>query len=368
MIEEKLLKNEEKAVYALRRLYRRYGYLPFKMHKFEEYDLYLRNKDFLNGEGIISFYDTDGTLMALKPDVTLSIVKNVINSKEEKQKLFYDENVYRISPGSKSYKEIMQSGLECIGNLDIYDLFEVIFLAAASLAAVSSRFLLRISHLGIVHGLLEDLCPAASFREKALFYISAKNKHELQGLAEQYGLSAKKANRLTSLADLFGPAKDCFPTLEELCREGSAASSLEQLRQIRRLLDKSPYAPNIILDFSVMNNMHYYNGIVFQGFIEGISDAVLSGGSYDRFMQRMGSSASAIGFAFYLDALEALTKSESGCDIDIFILYDAHTAPEDLWEGMQYFIREGKSVRSGKALPGKLRVQTVLDWRKEEAP
>ena len=41
------LKPEERAVYALRELYRSYGYLPFKMSKFEEYDLYVRNKDFL---------------------------------------------------------------------------------------------------------------------------------------------------------------------------------------------------------------------------------------------------------------------------------------------------------------------------------
>ena len=43
-MEETLLKSEEKAVFALRSLYRQYGYLPFKMSKFEEYDLYVRNK------------------------------------------------------------------------------------------------------------------------------------------------------------------------------------------------------------------------------------------------------------------------------------------------------------------------------------
>ena len=67
---ESILKNEEKAVLALRSLYRSYGYLPFKMSKFEEYDLYVRNKDFLISDGIITFNDTNGKLLALKPDVT----------------------------------------------------------------------------------------------------------------------------------------------------------------------------------------------------------------------------------------------------------------------------------------------------------
>ena len=79
MIDEKLLKNEEKAVFSLRSLYKKYGYLPYKMSKFEEYELYMRNKDFLVSDRIITFNDTNGKLMALKPDVTLSIIKNPVS-------------------------------------------------------------------------------------------------------------------------------------------------------------------------------------------------------------------------------------------------------------------------------------------------
>ena len=40
-MDEKILKSEEKAVFALRSLYRKYGYSPYKMSKFEEYEYYL---------------------------------------------------------------------------------------------------------------------------------------------------------------------------------------------------------------------------------------------------------------------------------------------------------------------------------------
>ena len=70
------LKREERVLFTLRALYQRYGYAQYKMGKFEEYDLYVRNKDFLVSDGVITFTDTDGRLMALKPDVTLSIIKN----------------------------------------------------------------------------------------------------------------------------------------------------------------------------------------------------------------------------------------------------------------------------------------------------
>ena len=60
MIDERILKNEERAIFALRSIYRKYGYLPYKMSKFEEYDFYAQNKDFLVSDSIITFNDTDG--------------------------------------------------------------------------------------------------------------------------------------------------------------------------------------------------------------------------------------------------------------------------------------------------------------------
>ena len=71
-----VLKKDEQVTYFLRSLYGSYGYSRFKMSKFEEYDLYVDNKDYLVSEGIITFMDNDGKLLALKPDVTLSIIKN----------------------------------------------------------------------------------------------------------------------------------------------------------------------------------------------------------------------------------------------------------------------------------------------------
>ena len=73
---EKVLKEEERIALELRSLYKKYGYLPYKMSKFEEYDLYVANKEFLISDGVITFNDTDGKLLALKPDVTLSIIRN----------------------------------------------------------------------------------------------------------------------------------------------------------------------------------------------------------------------------------------------------------------------------------------------------
>ena len=132
-----ILKPEEQAILKMRRLYEQHGYQKYKMSRFEEYSFYMENKSFLTEQNILTFTDLDGKLLALKPDVTLSIIKNTKASASHTEKLYYIENVYRASKESHTYKEINQVGLECIGRVDQFTVLEVIALAVESLAAVS---------------------------------------------------------------------------------------------------------------------------------------------------------------------------------------------------------------------------------------
>ena len=132
-LKDTVFENDEKAIFKLRSLYKSYGYSKYRMSKFEEYDFYVRNKDFLISDNIITFTDSDGKLMALKPDVTLSIIKNSKDEEGAVQKVYYNENVYRASGDTRDVKEIMQVGLECIGDIDNICVSEVVLLAAKSL-------------------------------------------------------------------------------------------------------------------------------------------------------------------------------------------------------------------------------------------
>ena len=69
------LQPKERASFALRALYEAAGCRKYHMGRFEEYGLYQENRSFLSSEQVITFTDLDGRLLALKPDVTLSIAK-----------------------------------------------------------------------------------------------------------------------------------------------------------------------------------------------------------------------------------------------------------------------------------------------------
>ncbi len=176
----------------LKALYSRYGYLQFRMSKFEEYELYVRNKDFLDSLNVITFTDTNGKLMALKPDVTLSIVKNSKDTPGEVRKVFYNENVYRVSKRTGSFQELMQVGLECVGDVDEYNIYEVIMLAAESLMDISDNCVLDISHLGIINDILNSCDVDYNTREKILICISEKNAHGIRRICEENNIPEKK--------------------------------------------------------------------------------------------------------------------------------------------------------------------------------
>ncbi len=301
--DESILKSDEKAVFALRSLYSGYNYKPYKMSKFEEYDLYSENKDFLVSDGIITFNDTNGRLLALKPDVTLSILKNFKDEPGEVQRLYYNENVYRISDTSHTYKEIMQTGLECIGDITAKEVDEVAELAIKSLAIINADFVLDLSHAGLVSALLDGFNLSGENRRAVLEAVSRKNGDELKAACDKEQFDALKC-----LIKNFTDAKSALKAVYSICKNDSAKAAVKELSDIYEHAKKNGYGKNINIDFSIVDSAAYYSGVVFKGYINGVESRVLSGGRYDKLMRKMGRKSGAIGFAVYLDALERIDE------------------------------------------------------------
>ena len=296
--DQSILRNDEKAVFSLRSLYLSRGYRQFKMRKFEEYDLYSKNKDFLVSDGVISFTDTDGKLLALKPDVTLSIINNAKDLPGQVEKLFYNENVYRISGDSRSYREIMQTGVECVGAVTEAERLEVALLAAQSLELISNSFKLCIAHTGLVQALLDQYDVEESVRPQIFTAINEKNDRLLESVCTQ-----EEYEDLRVLLTTYAHPEVMIGALSWIARSPEAFDAMWELKNVVDGLQKD-FAGKLVIDFSVVSDNGYYSGIVFKGFVDGIADRVLSGGQYDKLMEKMGKKAGAIGFAVYLDTLE----------------------------------------------------------------
>ncbi len=303
---QSVLTKEEAAALSLRATYAKYGYAQYRMSKFEEYDLYVKNKDFLVSENVITFTDTDGRLMALKPDVTLSIIKNVTAPTDGVKKVYYHENVYRVSKGTKSFKEIAQVGLEVLGDVDEKSIAEVLFLAAKSLESVSEEYVLEVSHQDIVAGVLQAFGASGEGRKKIVRALGEKNAQAVENACKEDGMDEAKTQTVRKLVTTYGKPQKVAAELEGFVVDEATGRAVAELKSLLSALGTFGVSDKICVDFSVVNDMGYYNGVAFKGFVNGIPTGILSGGQYDGLMKKMKKSAKAIGFAVYLDELERL--------------------------------------------------------------
>lgn len=352
-----VLRPDEAAVFALRGIYEKYGYSRFKMSKFEEYDLYVKNKDFLVSEGVITFMDNDGRLLALKPDVTLSIVKNFVPEKGCVQKVYYNENVYRISEGG-SFKEIMQTGLECMGDIGLYDVAEVIMLAAKSLKSIDGKYILDISHLGVISAITEAAGLSKTAADDILRCIGQKNMHGIARICEENGVEKFLSDALNVVVTSYGSCEKVISSLRKIDAADIIKNPLDELEALFSLLKRMGADENVDIDFSIVNDMNYYSGIVFRGYIEGLPAGVLSGGEYANLLKKLGKKGGAIGFAVYLDMLERLSGTRNDYDVDVVIKY-ADGQENELADAVKQYEQKGLSVFCAKKIPQKLRYREL---------
>ena len=354
-LNETFLQNDEKAIFALRSLYKSYGYSQYKMSKFEEYDFYVKNKDFLISENIITFTDIGGKLLALKPDVTLSIVKNTKLAEGEVNKVYYNENVYRVQRGSNSFKEIMQTGLECIGDIDTVCVSEVLELAVKSLDAISDDYVLEISDQSIVLRVIDLLCVSDAAKPQILKLIGEKNLDGLNALCQSENANTNATQILKKLITCYGQPQTVINNIKSVNFDARLDALLNKLSDTLSAVETQ----NIRIDFSAIGDVNYYNGIVFKGFINGIPTSVLTGGRYDPLIKKMGSKFGAIGFAVYLDLLSELSVTPQQFDVDAVVLYNKDCNISVLQSQLKTLRNSGISVIAAKQISKRLKYKLL---------
>ena len=304
-----ILRPQERIALQLQTLYEKAGFRKYHMGRFEEYGLYQENRRFLSSEQVITFTDLDGRLLALKPDVTLSIAKNAQVERGGCGRYYYSENVYRPSQESHTFQEISQMGVECIGAVDEDVTAQAMSLAMDSLELTGCDYLMEVSHMGFVAGLFDAVGAPEYLRPRLLDCIRDRSTHELQKCAAEAGLSAENTEKLCAISDLTGKWEKVLAAAEVLAVNDTMTDALAELRTLCASLAAQEKTEQLKLDLTLVNDMEYYNGIVLRGYLAGLARPVLRGGRYDPLAAQFRPGAKAIGFALYLDELERLNDS-----------------------------------------------------------
>ena len=144
-------------------------------------------------------------------------------------------------------------GLECIGDVGTYETAEVLMLASKSLASLSKRYVIDISHMGFVDGILEASGADFVTRSEIMTYIKEKNSHDITKACDRAGISLENTERICKAAALWGGFEEMLPQLKEISVNEKTENAIKDLEEIYSILKINGCSEYVKIDFSVMN-------------------------------------------------------------------------------------------------------------------
>lgn len=341
----KNMSKKDLVLLNIRKMYDSYGYKKISLPSFEEYDLYNENKDFID-RNVLTVMSPNGKLLALRPDITLSVAKKVSKDQSLKySKIYYQENTYNLTK-YVGYEEDEQLGIELIGKESTFLDFEIVNLAVKSLDIINKKSMIVLSHVGFISSVFDNFDLEYEIKEEILDCINRKNSHDIQKILKRNEHISENVKKLIyKIPELSGNLENIEKELLKYEINGNTKKILSELKQLNSLLMKFYKKSKIIFDFSVVKNLNYYNGIILQGYIEGFPNVILTGGRYDKLFEKFGVDTGAVGFAILTDGLKGYYKDTDKKDFNVLIAYD-NSDFEKLVEIVNDFQKKGLRVRT----------------------
>ena len=323
-----------------------WGYEEIATPTVDYYVLFERGMGREEARRSFRFTDTDGRLLALRPDVTSSVARaaaTLFASAPRPLRFCYAASVFFQRPRSHAEwkRQGRQLGCELIGAGGGEADAEVLAIAAEVLERLRLRFRVTLNHVGVFKGVAEQLGLDEVERERVRRLIDARDAASLEAaLKERAGERASGIARcLTRLAQKRGAFEEARAVLNN-ARSLAALDALEKTWGIVEALELSDVFD---LDLGDVSGLDYYTGLVFKIYAEGAGARVGSGGRYDELTANFGRREPAVGFVLDLDSIsEILSRAE-----DFENGNGAHTRPESIeGAGTAERLREARRLRA----------------------
>ncbi|MDR1192733.1 MAG: ATP phosphoribosyltransferase regulatory subunit [Peptococcaceae bacterium] len=290
----------------LRGIFSGYGYCQVVTPGVEYLDVYANQPGNAGSEHMFKLLDNEGRIMVLRPDSTAPIARLAATRLRRSVmplRLYYNQRVYR-QKGLYSGRRIetAQMGAELIGADSTRADLEMLHIAMEVLAGCGFQdYRIELGHGGLC-GLLIDGLPADSGQKEGLRqFIREKNYAALNDLLDTLEQS-DQTRAIRHLPGLFG-GREVLDRAEAVFQEREAREILAYLRSLFDILRRLGLGDRLLLDLGFVNDNDYYTGIIFQGYVQGLGEAALLGGRYDRLLARFGEPWPAIGFGVNVDLL-----------------------------------------------------------------
>lgn len=336
-------RKEEEFVMDLERVFESYGYDKIRLNAFEKYETYFANKDIISEGNLLKIINPKGDLYVLRPDMTLPVVKYFSDTQTNRGKFYYNDSVFRTDKHGLEFSERKQVGIEYLGGENILSDVEVLDLAVQTLEKLDESYLLCISHTEFIKEMVNSISEEQEIRDQILEFLYRRSS-DLESYLKKIGVEQETIAKLIKLNLFFGNFEKEKEALYDMAVTEKQKKILEDLEMILKALNRKYPQDRIKVDFSISVALHYYNGLIFKGYISDIRKPVLSGGRYDTLVKRFGREASALGFCVEIDNYFEYIKRER-TKIDYLFLYSDIESGFEAMEKAREMRKHGKTVR-----------------------
>lgn len=297
-----------------------HGYLPVETPLLEDKQALERGGHV--PESPFQLFDADGSLLVMRPDITLAIARMVSGRLADAPlplRFRYSAPVVREESSlSGQPRQFTQLGVELVGGEGVSGETEVIGLLAEVLQTLEvPAWRIVCGSVTPLTALLDACAPSEDFRREVLVLVHGSDFVGLDELVAAADLDQAAARALTRLPRLAGDQR-VIDEVDDLLSAAGVPADLRGTTELRALVSElgSLVADGLLcFDFSIINSFDYYTGVIFKGYAEGITAAIASGGRYDAVLANYGvADMAACGFMLSLERLQEILgeQGESG--------------------------------------------------------
>ncbi|HHT36082.1 MAG TPA: ATP phosphoribosyltransferase regulatory subunit [Firmicutes bacterium] len=300
----------------IRTVFNKWGYQEVISPTFEFHDVLVQNG--AETQQTYRFFDHNGELLVLRPDLTTPIARMVATRLKDEPKplrLSYLANVFRYDDVQVGFqREFYQAGVELIGSSSPAADAEAAALAVTVFNELGvNNFNLDLGHTGYIHGILEE-CELESLRKRFWQLLLKKDLVGLKALTAESDLSEQTKKLLLKLPHFRG-RESLLEQAYYSTENPRARSAVANLKEIYSYLDAYGLRDQIYIDLSIVKSLDYYTGMVLEGYVPSLGFTICSGGRYDQLGNRFGSGLPAVGFALGLERLMLVLENQGQrCD------------------------------------------------------
>lgn len=303
----------------------------FNEHNYEEivtpgldyYALFERGMGAEAASRAFRFADADGSLLALRPDVTSTLARaaaTLFATRTRPLRLCYAANVWRANArsGAEWRREGKHLGCELIGARDesvtrTGSDIEMLSIVAAIIARLDLQDTCRITinNVGIFNGIAARLNLDTEGRERVRRLIDARDSSGVQNFLTAHTDDTQDCAEFGRLVRMTG-RDEMFAAGRRIITNEQSVRALDELEAVWRGIASHELNRCFEIDFGDTSELDYYTGTVIKIYIAGAGTRAGNGGRYDDLIKLFGQSETAIGFMFDLDALTDALRKESG--------------------------------------------------------